>query len=140
MKKVAGNNANKEAVMKRILIADDEPFIRQLLSVTLLGFEIVVADSGTSALESVKHLRPEVVLLDVAMPGMNGVDVLQAIRSDPEMRHIPVVMLTGEHHLRDEAIAYGATEFLEKPFRPFALIDLIDRLTGRAIETLPLAS
>src|SRR3954451_15148959 len=124
--------------MKRILIADDEPFIRQPLSVKLLGFEIVVAESGTSALKLVKDLRPEVALLDVAMPGMTGVDVLQAIRSDPEIRHMPVVMLTGEHHLRDEALAFGATAFLEKPFRPFALIDLIDRLTGRAIETLPL--
>lgn len=126
--------------MKRILIADDEPFIRQLLSVTLLGFEIVVADSGTRALELVNDLRPEVVLLDIMMPGMTGVGVLEAIRSNPEIQHIPVILLTGEHHMRDEALAAGATEFLEKPFRPFALIDLIDKLTGRSIEMLPLAS
>jgi CheY-like chemotaxis protein len=102
----------------KILVVDDEPEVRQLLVEFLSGrgYEILVAATGTEALDAVEAERPDVVLLDVAMPGMDGVEVLRRIMvKDPP---IPVIMVTANTDigLTSKLLAMGAADYIPKPF------------------------
>jgi len=108
-----------------ILIVDDMEESRQLLSRRLspLGYFVQTADSGQSALESVAANSPDVILLDILMPGLDGFEVLRRLKADPATQHIPVVMLSA---LDDEngiarCIEMGAEDYLAKPFNPVFL-------------------
>ncbi len=109
--------------MPRILVVDDHADIRRLLSVTLgREFEIAEAENGTSALEAILHHRPDVVLLDVMMPGeIDGLRVLELIKGDPKTRDILVAMITARGQAEDSerARARGADAYFIKPFSPY---------------------
>ncbi|MEX2467913.1 MAG: response regulator [Gemmatimonadota bacterium] len=111
---------------KRILIVDDEPHIRRLLAARLgtEGFEVAEAINGEEGLESIEEFPPDLVLLDLMMPGPNGLEVLARIRSQPDHAGIPVIILTakGQDTDRDLALAGGATDFVTKPFSPMKLL------------------
>lgn len=116
--------------MSKILVIDDEQGIRNLLDTLLRrkGFDVVLADSGPKGLELFRREQPDVIVLDLNMPGMDGLAVLQQVRSlDP---HRPVIILTGaataeeEQHVR----ALGVTEFVEKEFSLHLLGDSLKRL------------
>jgi CheY-like chemotaxis protein len=104
----------------RVLIADDEPHI--VLSLEFLldraGYDTVAAADGEEALDLVHRLRPDLVLLDVMMPKRNGYAVCQAIKSDPNVRTIPVIMLSakGQEVEVEKGLALGASAYVTKPF------------------------
>lgn len=115
--------------MSTILVVDDHPFIRQLIRLTIGGaHEVLEADDGISALRVARERRPDVVVLDVMMPGgMDGLEVLDAIRADPELASTPVIMLTARGQARDyeEGMARGADAYFIKPFSPLQLLNAI---------------
>lgn len=104
----------------KILIADDEPNI--VISLEYLmkreGYDVIVARDGAQALAAVIRERPDLVLLDVMMPLMSGFDVCQQVRSTPEVKDTPIVMLTAKGRDTDVAkgMAMGATAYMAKPF------------------------
>jgi two-component system phosphate regulon response regulator PhoB len=116
-------------VNKTILIADDEPNIRQLVAFTLRrrGFEIVEAEDGVTALELIRQSAPDLVVLDVMMPGLTGIAVLQQLSADPATAEIPVVLLSakGQGVEIEEGLASGARLYLVKPFSPRELADRV---------------
>ena len=108
-----------------VLVVDDDPVIRSMLTASLQasGHRVTTAESGSGALDLVRAEGFDVVLLDVLMPGMNGDQVLEQLKGDPRLRHIPVVMVTG---LEDVGIAVrcielGADDYLPKPIDPVLL-------------------
>ena len=117
----------------RLLVVDDDPFIRRLVVTTLQDvsrFTIAEAADGETALTVAEADLPEVVLLDVDMPGLDGVEVCRRLRADPATSLATIVMLTASHGdaVRDAAEQAGADLFLTKPFSPLQLLRLVDRL------------
>lgn len=103
-----------------ILVVDDMEENLRLLEMLLApqGYRIRTAKTGSEALESLNETPPDVILLDLVMPGVNGYDVCRAIKEDPRFRHIPVIMLTGtdKHEAYVEAMEAGADDFIPRPF------------------------
>lgn len=123
--------------MPKLLIADDEPHIRLLLTQTLEaleddGVELLVEPDGQAAWERIRAERPDVVLLDVMMPRMNGFDVCAAVKADPDLAHVRVVLLTakGQEVDRQKGAEAGADLYLTKPFDPDQLYETAERLLG----------
>jgi DNA-binding response OmpR family regulator len=118
--------------MKRptILIVDDESYIREFLAQILSEhFQIAFAKSGTEALEMARAVRPAIVVLDVLMPGQNGIETCKKLREQRESECIPIIMLTAvnEPEQRIKAFNAGADDYLSKPFLPEELIARINR-------------
>jgi len=116
--------------MATILVIDDEPGIRDLLDTLLSrkGYDVVLADNGQKGLEVFRRARPDVIVLDLKMPGMNGVTVLQQIRSlNPTQ---PVIVLTGAATPESEqqVRTLGVTEYVEKEFSLHLLGDALKRV------------
>jgi DNA-binding response OmpR family regulator len=119
---------------RRILVVDDEPHIRRLLATRLEaeGYDVAEADDGVRGLAALEAAPPDLVLLDVMMPGASGLEVLATIRAHPEHAALPVIILTakGQDGDRELAMAGGATDFITKPFSPMKLLarirDLLD--------------
>ena len=119
---------------KIILVVEDQPEIRKLICMTMDydGFEVHEAENGDSGLRMVKALRPNIVLLDVMMPGqLDGIQVCERIRADPEIAHIPVVLLTARGQQSDLGAGRraGCDAYLTKPFSPLQLIETVEQLT-----------
>jgi len=116
-----------------LLLADDEPSIRETISFILEmeGFKVATASDGDEALDAVRRLRPPVVLLDAMMPRRDGFEVCRAIKSDPALAGVRVVMLTalGQKADQDRAVASGADFYITKPFDEEELLALLRRLT-----------
>jgi signal transduction histidine kinase len=105
--------------LPRILVAEDEDDLRGfIVGVLKESYVIDAATDGTEALELMKRNRPDLVLTDVMMPGVSGLDLTRAIKRDPSLRHIPVILLTarGENEAALEGYEAGADEFVSKPF------------------------
>ena len=120
--------------MRTILVCDDEPVLRALVRATLEGngYQIAEARDGNEALEQARDVRPDLILLDLMMPGRTGLDALLELRADPELADIPVVMLTARAQVADREAAEkaGATRFLTKPFSPDELGVIVGDLLG----------
>ena len=114
---------------RRVLIVDDEIIDRQLLkAIVSRKYEVLCAESGEEALETIRSQPLSLVLLDLIMPGMNGYEVLRAIRKDPALRQLPVIVLTAEKGAEVETLRLGATDFIPKPFyMPEVILARIDR-------------
>ena len=106
----------------RVVIADDDPDIRRLveMTVTNAGCDVTVASDGEEALERVRASKPDLVILDVLMPRMDGWEVARALKSDPATREVPVMFLTsrGQEHDVLEGFDSGAVDYMVKPFSP----------------------
>lgn len=117
---------------KRILLAEDEPNIVESLRFLLerSGFIVDVEVNGRAALESARNSLPDVMILDVMLPEINGLEVLRQIRSDRTSATLPVLMLTakGQREDRERAIEAGADLFLTKPFANAELISAVETL------------
>ena len=102
----------------RVLVVDDEANIVELLSVSLKfqGFEVYTATNGAQALDRARDARPDAVILDVMMPGMDGFEVLARLRRLPDAERVPVMVLTGYSDAVERARDAGAQEVLLKPF------------------------
>ena len=117
-----------------LLVVDDDPFIRRLITTTLedvAEFELLEACDGNQALALAEHHRPQIVLLDVDIPGIDGIEVCRALRADARTSDATVVMLTAAHgdEIEARAGAAGADLFLTKPFSPLDLLRLVDGLS-----------
>jgi DNA-binding response OmpR family regulator len=112
---------------RRVLVVDDERGIRELCRVNLVlaGYEVLEAGDGQQALEVAKAELPDLIFLDVLMPGMSGWEVLAALRAEETTARIPVVMLTALNSEDDQIRGWegGVVEYLTKPFNPLALAD-----------------
>ena len=112
--------------MYRILIADDEPHMLKFIEFTLRkgNFEILKANDGAQALEVAEEQKPNVIVMDVLMSGMDGVTALKELKKKPELKMIPVILLTARGHTLDpeEARKAGASCYLTKPFSPTELL------------------
>ena len=119
--------------MSKILIADDEPSLRLLVRATLSAnksFELIEAFDGNEALSKAQKEFPDLILLDVMMPGLSGFEVCERLKNDPKTKNIIIIMLTakGQQSDRDWAISVGTDYFLTKPFSPIELFNLIEKI------------
>ncbi|MCC6484056.1 MAG: response regulator [Armatimonadetes bacterium] len=117
---------------KKILAVDDEKHIVRLVQVNLerQGYDVVTANDGREALEKVASENPDLVVLDVMMPYMDGFEVLQNLRRNPNTRDIPVIMLTAKAQDADVFRGWqsGVDCYLTKPFNPIELISFVKRI------------
>ena len=114
-----------------ILICDDEPELRELMRLSLApDYSFSEAADGSEAIELAGRVRPDLVLLDVTMPGTGGLAVLEHMRRDPDLRSTPVVVVSAFAAPADRraALDAGATRFVKKPFDPEALRSLVEEL------------
>jgi DNA-binding response OmpR family regulator len=121
------------AQRKRVLYIEDETDLQWLVKHILEaigGFEVLVCGSGAEGLRSVQTFAPDLVLLDVMMPEMDGFSVLRALRALPEAATVPVVFLTARTQEQDEYKALGADGVIAKPFEPNALLERVRAYTG----------
>lgn len=113
----------------KILIADDNQNIRDALTYLLEdeGHEILQSRSGPETLTLVREYRPDILFLDIMMPGTNGYDVCRTIKSDPELSGIHIIMLTakGQAAEQERGRAVGADEYIVKPFSPMEILSLV---------------
>ncbi|QCB44683.1 response regulator [Hydrogenophaga sp. PAMC20947] len=119
--------------LKRLLYVEDEPDIRAVAQVALQhigGFELKVCESGEQAVREAVAFAPDMVLLDVMMPGMDGPGTLRALRALPELRAVPVAFMTAKVQPNEvaEFIAMGAVDVIAKPFNPMTLADQVRAL------------
>jgi len=121
--------------MTRVLVIDDEAPIRLLCRVNLEaeGIEVVEAADGPTGLERARDDRPDVVLLDVMMPGLDGWRVAEQLLEDGQTRDIPIIFLTARAEFRDRAkgLDIGGIDYVTKPFNPLELAPLVRRLLER---------
>jgi len=117
---------------KKILAVDDEKNIVRLVQINLekQGYEVVTASDGREALKKVEEENPDLIVLDVMMPYMDGFEVLQNLRRNPATREIPVIMLTAKAQDADifKGWASGVDCYLTKPFQPSELLTFIKRI------------
>jgi len=116
---------------KTILIVDDSSSMRQLLSFALkdAGYEVIAAVHGKDALEKMNGAKIEMVITDLNMPEMNGIELIKQVRSRPGYNRAPILMLTTESQeaKKQEGKAAGASGWIVKPFTPVQLIDTVKR-------------
>ena len=120
--------------MGRVLVVDDEPDVLLLCRLNLQqrGHELLEAADGSTALEIARELHPDVIVLDLMLPGISGYDVLEALQRDPETTNIPVLVLTAKSLRADRERSHGlgASAFLTKPFLPNELCEMVDSLVA----------
>jgi two-component system alkaline phosphatase synthesis response regulator PhoP len=118
--------------LRRVLVADDEPAMRLLCRINLEsdGIDVVEAADGNAALALARELQPDVVILDVMMPGANGFDVAEELLRDPRTQSVPIVFLSAraELHLQRQGIELGGFDYLTKPFDALALAETLERV------------
>ena len=119
----------------RVLVVDDEAPIRLLCRVNLEaeGMEVLEAADGVTGVETARAERPDVILLDVMMPGMDGWQVAENLVDDGATSHIPLIFLTARAELRDRAkgLELGGVDYITKPFNPTELASIIEKLLDR---------
>ena len=121
----------------QILIVEDHPTMREAMRMVLEheGFAIREAADGAAALSMVRQQQPDLVFLDLNIPGTSGADVLRELKGDPETRDVRVIIVTatGEEG-REQVISLGADEYFTKPFSPLALLRTVERvLAGNSV-------
>ncbi len=120
---------------KKVLVVDDEERIRELAELALgrhPALEPLVAVDGPSAIRLCRDVHPDLVFLDVMMPGMDGYDVCRALKQDSATADIKVIVLTAfaQHSTMQQALAAGADDYMTKPFRPAQLVEKAIELLG----------
>lgn len=122
---------------RRVLVCDDEPYIVESVSyvVRKAGFQALSAEDGETALNLAKREHPDLIFLDIMMPGLPGDEVCRRLKSDPATQAIHIVILTARGQEEDErrAMEMGADEFITKPFSPRKLRDLLVRVLGNSV-------
>lgn len=118
--------------MARILVIDDDQQVLRLLEVNfeMEGYDVITATNGEDGLAKLKSGKPDAVVCDVMMPGMNGLDVVRTLREDPANADLPVIVVSAKAQRSDveTGLDAGADEYVTKPFDPQDLLDAVDRL------------
>lgn len=126
----AARDAAASAV-RRILVVDDSPTVRKVVSLTLekQGFEVLTAVDGYAATDSLGRMVPDLILLDINMPGMDGYQVCKLVKEHPDTANVPVVMLSGKDGFFDKIRGKlaGATAYITKPFNPVELVQAVEK-------------
>ena len=118
---------------KTILICDDEPALRELIRACLDdGYLFAEASDGMTALELAREVEPDLVILDLMLPRLGGLEVLARLRADEQLRQVPVLVITAWNESREDVLAAGAAEFASKPFDPDVLKASIENLLKAA--------
>lgn len=121
----------------RVLVAEDDDNVRHLLRLILEleGYDVTTVADGGAAVRQVEDDVPDLLVLDLMMPVMNGFDVVRAIRSNPDLRDLPIVMLSARSSSLEyeRATAVGVDAYVGKPLEPSELTDLIDELLGARV-------
>ncbi len=119
---------------KTICVIDDEVETTELAKIVLEleGYNVIIANDGKEGIELVKKELPDLIILDISMPGVNGLEVAQQIRNDPETKDIPILMLTARVYAwdREEGLKAGANEYLTKPISGNELLKIVRRYIG----------
>ncbi len=130
--------------MACVLIVDDEPSVIQMISCVLeiRGFEILSAGHGREALERMEEKRPDLIITDLVMPGIDGLQFTRKVKEDPRYRDIPLMIVTSATRDSDLADGFwkmgiGADDFVSKPFDPFEMADRVERLLNGKTQTRP---
>jgi two-component system KDP operon response regulator KdpE len=110
-----------------VLVVDDQPKVLRFIEIDLElhGFEVITTTSGEEALELIKSAKPDVMLLDVIMPGMSGFEVLKKLR---DFTQLPVIAFSASPGNKETALQLGANDFINKPFHPDEMVDGINAL------------
>ena len=120
----------------KVLIADDEEDIKEIMQMFLesQGYEVETAFDGLSALDQVRTWNPDVILLDIMMPVMDGIQVCEKIKGDPSTKHIPVIMVSAasKRDMEGPAFEAGADEYVVKPFDPAELGKVVERCLAKS--------
>ncbi len=115
-----------------IVVIEDDSSIRRMteLWLTTKGMDVTTFAEGESAIEHIRQSIPGAVILDLALPGLDGYDILKILRADPRTRDIPVIVVTAHADVESEVQVktLGADEFVRKPFKPQSLIAVIERV------------
>lgn len=117
-------------IMKKILVVDDAEFMRNSLKLILEGedYEVIEAEDGYLAVKLYEQLKPDVVTMDINMPGKSGIDAIREIMDiDPSAKIVVITAMGTEHMIRD-AIQYGASNFIIKPFEDKQIIEVVKKL------------
>ena len=124
-----------------ILVVEDEEDIRELLKYNLEkeGYQIFGAATGEEALQAVRRRLPDLILLDLMLPGIDGLEVCRRIKSDPQARHLPIIMLTAKGEETDivTGLELGADDYVTKPFSPRVLVARLRAALRRRSQPLP---
>ena len=128
----------------KILVVDDEIYIVHILdfSLGMEGYEVVTALDGEQALEKVKTEKPDLIVLDIMMPKLDGYEVCKNIKSNAATQHIPVILLSAKGRNVDQKLGFdvGADDYITKPFSPRKLVERINQLLGQAVTERPTPS
>jgi CheY-like chemotaxis protein len=123
-----------ESDLKRILICDDDPAILRVLQVNLEveGYDVLLAHHGEEAVEVAMAEHPDLVILDIMMPRLDGYQTCERLKAEPTTQDIPVVFLSAKAQQSDieKGRSYGVADYLTKPFDPTDLLDVVERLVG----------
>jgi DNA-binding response OmpR family regulator len=118
----------------KVLIVEDEQHIAESLTFLLEreGFEVTAITDGDEALDTVSKVKPDVLVLDVMLPGMNGFEIARGLRHDPVHSKLPILMLTAKGQRRDRqtAVESGADIFMSKPFSNSEVVEAVRKLAG----------
>ena len=121
---------------KKILIVEDEPSMREMLNVFLEenGFEVIKSSNGVEGLDLAQKESPDIIILDIVMPGMSGYMVAKHIKSDPKLRNTPIVLLTATANVAGNIMLEMPTEYrVRKPFNPDELLELLQSIIKKSI-------
>ncbi len=123
----------------KILVVDDEEDILELVRHHLIkdGYEVVAADSGENALDKIREVKPDLVILDLMLPGLDGLEVSKRFKGNPELQHIPIIMLTAKGEEADvvTGLELGADDYVTKPFSPRVLLARVKAVIRRHQDT-----
>jgi DNA-binding response OmpR family regulator len=122
---MAGNGKNT-----RVLVVDDEPRILRFVRLSLgsHGFDVITASGGDDALKIIAAEKPDLMILDIFMPGIDGFEVLQRLRNSENCNgssHLPVIVFSARSSVAEQALSLGATDFISKPFLPDEMAEKI---------------
>lgn len=124
---------------KVILVVDDSKTVRNIMALILrsLGHRAVMVSSALEALSTLTTLLPDLIFLDITLPGMDGLDVCKIIKDNKTLKHVPVVMLSGNDEVFDKVIGRlaGAADYLTKPFEPETIVKCIETHCGARRQT-----
>jgi two-component system alkaline phosphatase synthesis response regulator PhoP len=118
----------------KILVVDDEVYILHILDFSLgaEGFEVISANNGEMAIEKAKHEQPDLIVLDIMMPVLDGYETCRRLKRESETKDIPVILLTAKGRDVDKRLGFevGAVDYIVKPFSPSRLIERIEQILG----------
>jgi len=120
-------------IMKKILIIEDDSFLSEMYSTKLIqeGFETEIAINGKQGMDKIKNIKPDLILLDIVLPKMDGFEILESVKKDSKLKNIPIVLLTnlGQKNEIEKGLLLGADEYIIKAhFTPTAVVTKIKEI------------